>query len=71
MEKSLLSVREVAEYLGVSPSWVYTAFEEGFLPGIKLSHSVIRFRRIRIDQWLEERETNGRKQRRNILELPF
>lgn len=70
-QKPLLNVKEVAEYLGVSPSWVYNAFEEGYLSGIKLSHSAIRFRLSRLDEWLTQRETKGRKSRQNVLSLPM
>ena len=50
----LLSVGEVAERLGVAPSWVYTEAEARRLPSFKLG----KYRRFRLSEilaWLETR----------------
>ena len=52
MEK-LLSVREVASVLGVSPSWIYSSCSAGKLPHFKIG-STIRFKGEEINKFLEE-----------------
>ena len=49
----LLSVREVASALGVSPSWIYAACSAGKLPHFKLG-SNLRFRIEEIETFLDE-----------------
>jgi predicted DNA-binding transcriptional regulator AlpA len=56
--EQLLTAREVADKLGMSPRWVLTQFEEGRMPGIKLNDTPkgrVRFRESVIDRWIEER----------------
>jgi len=53
----LLSVREVASYLGVSPCTVYRLEKKSVLPSIRGSGLGIRFKQEEIDSWLEKRKT--------------
>lgn len=43
-QEHLLSVGEVAKYLGVSPWWVYQAVGRGLLPAMKFGRRVVRIR---------------------------
>ena len=62
MEK-LLSVEEIAEYLGVQPSTIYQWTHQGFIPHIKLGRFV-RFREKDVVKWLERRFSYGRANRK-------
>jgi excisionase family DNA binding protein len=55
----LLSSKEVASYLGVSPCTVYRLKEKQGLPCIKGRGLGIRFRKEEIDSWLERRKTGS------------
>ena len=48
----LLTAREVAELLGLSPSTVLDMWERGQLPGFKIGRAV-RFRPSEVETWLE------------------
>ena len=55
MTGSLLTAADVAELLGVTPSWVYEQSRAGRIPTVKLG----RYRRYRleaIEAWLAELE---------------
>lgn len=51
--ESLLTVKDLAEYLSVKMSWVYEAVRSKGLPYLKLG-AHLRFRRSEIDRWLDE-----------------
>lgn len=51
-ERLLLTVREVAELLGIRPGSVYHWVSQGRLPCIRLSSRCLRFRREDLDEWL-------------------
>lgn len=51
----LLTTREVAELLGLSPEAVLRRWRAGELPGFRLSSKVLRFRESEILAWLEAR----------------
>jgi excisionase family DNA binding protein len=53
----LITVRELAGYLAVSPDTVLDWFEAGKLPGSRLTGRVgapVRFRRSEVEAWLEQ-----------------
>ena len=56
----LLTAREVADLLSVSPETVLRWTRRGELPAIRLPSGALRFRENEIDTWLEERATPGR-----------
>jgi len=62
---SLLTAREVAEFLGVPTSWVYEQSRGGRIPTVTLGR-YRRYRRSAIEAWVEELEAegNGRHRRR-------
>jgi excisionase family DNA binding protein len=48
---SIYDVRGLAEYLGVSPKWVYQRVQYKEIPHIKRK-GLLRFRKKEIDKWL-------------------
>jgi excisionase family DNA binding protein len=55
MEKELMTVEEVAEYLGLKKKTVYTYVSDRRIPYFKIPHSnQTRFRKAEIDIWLEK-----------------
>jgi len=52
----LLTTRQVAAYLGLSPETVLRRHRAGELPGIRLASNVLRFRASAVEAWLEGRE---------------
>jgi len=55
----LLTAREVAEMLAVSPETVLRGWRAGELPGFRLAPNVLRFRADDIEAWLQGRRVNG------------
>ena len=51
----LLTVGEVASWLGMSTPWIYKECEKGTLPFLRLGQA-IRFNREEIKQYLDERK---------------
>lgn len=49
---SLMSVTDLAEYLGVTPAWVYNNHRHLNIPGRKIGGH-LRFRRADVDRWIE------------------
>lgn len=57
-KKELLTIKEVAEILGMQPSTIYKWAQEKMLPAIKMGRTW-RFRRTSINLWLAQREEAG------------
>lgn len=53
MESELLTAGQIAKRLKVSRSYVYKQFEQGKLPGLKLSAGVLRFTVRDVEAWLK------------------
>ncbi len=51
-QERLLNVRQVAEYLQLKESTIYSWAQEGRIPAIKIGRTW-RFRRADLDEWLE------------------
>jgi excisionase family DNA binding protein len=49
----LLTTRQVADFLGVSPETVLRRWRAAELPGYRLASNVLRFRESEIEAWLE------------------
>jgi excisionase family DNA binding protein len=62
IEKEILTIKEVAEYLKVRPSTIYSWVEHGRIPYNKIGR-IIRFRKSEIDRWFDSRETQVVSQR--------
>jgi excisionase family DNA binding protein len=55
----LLTAREVADLLGVSPETVLRWTRRGELPAVKLPGGAVRYRQDELEQWLDARATVG------------
>ena len=53
MTERLLTTREVATFLGLSPETVLRRWRAGELPAYRLASNVLRFRESEIEAWLE------------------
>ena len=53
MTERLLTTREVAELLGLSPESVLRRWRRKEIPGYRLASNVLRFRESEIQGWLE------------------
>jgi excisionase family DNA binding protein len=51
----LLTTRQVADLLGLSPETVLRRYRRGELPGFRLGSNVLRFRESELEAWVEER----------------
>ena len=49
---ALLDVAQLADYLNVSPSWIYDRIRDNEIPHTKVG-KYLRFRKRDIDKWLE------------------
>lgn len=58
MADTLMTVDEVARYLKVEESTIYTWAKKGKLPGIKVGR-FWRFKKDDINKWLEEKKKRG------------
>ena len=62
-EKAVMTIKDVAQYLGVHASTIYKYAQEGKLPAFKIG-SDWRFHRKFIDQWIERQmRVNGRRRK--------
>lgn len=57
MSDRLLTTRQVADVLGLSPETVLRRYRAGELRGIRLASNVLRFRESELEAWLAERST--------------
>ena len=53
MNDRLLTTRDVAAFLGLSPETVLRRYRAGEIPGYRLGSNVLRFRESEIAGWLE------------------
>jgi len=54
----LLTAREVAEWIGVSPETVLRWTRRGDLPAIRLPSGALRFHEDTLDRWMADRATD-------------
>lgn len=62
MATGFMTVKEVAEYLRLTKQKVYRLSQEGELPAYKFAREW-RYKKERIDQWIEEQDTYKKKKR--------
>lgn len=63
--RRLLEAGEVAELLGVPPTFVYALARRGELPVVRVGERYVRFRAEALEQWIAAQESVGlRKTRR-------
>jgi len=52
---SLMTTRQVADYVGLSPETILRRYRAGDLRGVRLACNVLRFRPEDVEAWLEGR----------------
>ena len=67
----LLTTREVAELLGVSPDTVLRWTTRGELPGLRLPSGALRFSEEALERWLAERATGTESARNGARRAQF
>ena len=55
MERTTLTTKEVADYLGISTGLVYTLVRERKIPSVKLGRRIL-FKIDSVDRWLAQQE---------------
>jgi excisionase family DNA binding protein len=65
----LLTAREVAKLLGVTPATVLRWTRAGELPAITLPSGQIRYQQDALEQWLAGRATDGQSRVSTIREV--
>lgn len=58
MERQTLTVKEVANYLGVHPDTIYAMVRHKEIPHVKLRNRIV-FTKASIDQWIQEEENKN------------
>jgi excisionase family DNA binding protein len=58
IKQNLLTIKEVAEYLGVHTSTIYKYAQQGKIPAFKLGKDW-RFTRKHIDDWINNKVSGG------------
>ncbi len=59
IEKEVMNIRDVADYLGVHTSTIYKYAQQGTIPAFKIG-SDWRFSIKHIDQWIDEKVSVNR-----------
>jgi len=62
MNDKLLTVQEIAEYLGVQVSTIYQWTHQEFIPHVKLG-KLVRFKIDTVDKWIKKKSVKGRMKR--------
>lgn len=60
MERVTMTVKEVAEYLGVDEDAIYTMVREHQIPHIRIRRRIF-FRRETLDAWMRQQEEENAK----------
>ena len=64
--REVMDIRQASDYLGISPDTLYKYASDGFIPAFKLGNRW-RFKRSRLDEWMDERSSQGAQQARSEL----
>jgi excisionase family DNA binding protein len=57
--RQLLTVRETAEFLRISPRAPWTLYNAGRIPCVRLTSRTIRFDPADLEKWVLEKKTGG------------
>jgi excisionase family DNA binding protein len=66
--REVMDIRQASDYLGISPDTLYKYASEGFVPAFKLGNRW-RFKRSRLDDWMDERSSQGARQTKAELDV--
>lgn len=58
MERITLTVKETAEYIGVSKDLIYTLVRKNEIPNVRVANRIL-FRKAAIDKWMLEKEQSS------------
>jgi len=58
MQRQTISVKEAAEYLGISKDLVYSLVRHKQIPNVKVGRRIL-FRKEALNDWLERQEVNS------------
>jgi len=70
-EHTIFDVPGLCEYLHVTPKWIHERTHLKEIPYIKLSNKQLRFRKKKIDKWLESLETPSLNQYTGKLKVIY
>lgn len=56
---NIMTIKQVAEYLKVSPRTIYKLVKEGTIPTFKIMN-MWRFEQSQIDQWIRDKSENNK-----------
>ena len=65
MEEKLMSIKEVAEFLGVSKMAIYKWAKKGFIPCLRVGRQY-RFIKEEIIEWAKKRGSRGRMREKRV-----
>ena len=65
--REVMDIRQASDYLGISPDTLYKYASDGFVPAFKLGNRW-RFKRSRLDDWMDERSSRGAQQAKSEIE---
>jgi excisionase family DNA binding protein len=65
--REVMDIRQASDYLGISPDTLYKYASDGFVPAFKLGNRW-RFKRSRLDEWMDERSSHGAQQAKSEME---
>ena len=66
--REVMDIRQAADYLGVSKDAMNKYANEGHIPAFRLGGKRWRFRKWRLDEWMDEQEKIQRSKRRDPAE---
>lgn len=58
--QEIMTIKQVAEYLKVSPRSIYKLVKEGTIPTFKIMN-MWRFERSKIDEWIDKKSEGAKK----------
>jgi excisionase family DNA binding protein len=67
--REVMNIRQASQYLGVSPDTLYKYVAEERIPAFKLGNRW-RFKKSKLDQWMEEKSTTGEGRGKNARKKP-
>ena len=63
-DHDILSLEELCKYLKLTKSTIYKLTQRGEIPSSRIGKQ-LRFRRSRIEEWLDQRERQSKKRKKN------
>ena len=58
MNNSLMTIKDIAEYLQVKERTIYSWINKGIIPHYKLTNKVVRFNMNEVNEWLSSKEVS-------------